>query len=135
MSKLTITEFLANPTAGSYDAEGDFDCGVWYDWFCSEKSLINRGKLLLVKVKAISKSNKFDNDKCYVFFKNNCPMSGGLYDSFSICDIETGDVKYWVTYKSGHTGLAEVCGLNDEGVFGTLVQGSWWDIKNFFFKK
>jgi hypothetical protein len=135
MSKLTITEFLANPKTGSYDAEGDFDCGVWYDWFCADKSLINRGKLLLGKVRIIAKSNKFDNDKCYVFFKNNCPVSGSLYDSFSICDIETGDVKYWVTYKSGHSGLAEVYGLNEEGVLGALVQGSWWDVKNFFFKK
>lgn len=61
-------------------------------------------------------------------------MSGGLYDSFSICDIETGDVKYWVTYKSGHSGLAEVAGLNEEGIFSTLVQGKWSDVKDFFLK-
>jgi hypothetical protein len=134
MSKLTITEFLANPQTGSFDAERNFDCGVWYDWFCSEKALVNKGKLLLGKVKVIAKSSKFDNDKCYVFFKNNCPMSGPLYDSFSICDIESGDVLYWVTYKSGHSGLAEVSGFNDAGDFETLVKGSWSDVKDFFLK-
>jgi len=44
----------------------------------------------------------------YVFFKNNCPMSGPLYDSFSICDCKSGDVLYWVTGKSGHSGQAEI---------------------------
>ena len=34
-------------------------------------------------------------------------MSGPLYDSFSICDRESGDVLFWVTGKSGHTGKAE----------------------------
>jgi hypothetical protein len=134
MSKATLTEFLANPQTGSFDENGDFDCGVWFDWFCSDKSLVNRGKLLLGKVRVIAKSTKFDNDKCYVFFKNNCPVGGHLYDSFSICDIETGDVLYWVTYKSGHSGLAEVGGLNEQGEFATLVQGSWSDVKDFFLK-
>ena len=66
MSKQSITEFLANPNVGGYDEEGDFTCGVWYDWFCKDVSLIRRGASLLKKVQAISKSNKFDNDKCYV---------------------------------------------------------------------
>ena len=134
MTKATITEFLANPQTGSFNADGEFDSGVWYDWFCSDKSLVNRGKLLLGKVRVIAKSAKFDNDKCYVFFKNNCPVKGGLYDSFSICDIETGNVLYWVTYKSSHSGLAEVSGLNAEGQFDTLVAGSWSDVKDFFLK-
>jgi hypothetical protein len=35
-------------------------------------------------------------------------MSGPLYDSFSICDRESGDVLFWVTPKSGHSGKAEI---------------------------
>lgn len=132
MSKLTITEFLANPNVGGRDENGDFDCGIWYDWFCKEQALNRRGNALLKKVQSIAKSNKFDNDKCYVFFKNNCPMSGPLYDSFSICDIETGDVLFWVTAKSGHSGLAEVAS-KDSG-YKTIIKGSWKEVKDYFLK-
>ena len=132
MAKQTITEFLANPNVGGYDANGHFDSGVWYDWFCKDHSLVRRGNALLTKLKAIASSTKFDNDKCYVFFKNNCPCSGPLYDSFSICDIETGDVLFWVTAKSGHSGLAEVASKDTD--FKTTVKGSWKEIKDYFLK-
>jgi hypothetical protein len=132
MSKLSITELLANPNVGGYDEKGNFDCGIWYDWFCKEQSLIRRGQSMLTKLKSISKSNKFDNDKCYVFFKNNCPMSGPLYDSFSICDIETGDVLFWVTAKSGHSGLAEVVSRDND--YDIIIKGSWKEVKDYFLK-
>jgi hypothetical protein len=128
----SITELLANPNVGGYDEKGNFDCGIWYDWFCKDASLIRRGASLLKKVQAISKSNKFDNDKCYVFFKNNCPMNGPLYDSFSICDIETGDVLYWVTAKSGHSGLAEVASRDND--YNIIIKGSWKEVKDYFLK-
>ena len=44
----------------------------------------------------------------HVWFKNNCPMNGPLYDSFSICDRKSGDVLYWATGKCGHSGQAEI---------------------------
>jgi hypothetical protein len=133
MSKQTIAQFLANPNVGSYDEKGNFDCGIWYDWFCKNNALINRGNKLLSKVKAIANSNKFDKDKCYVFFKNNCPVSGPLYDSFSICDIESGDILFWVTAKSGHTGKAEVISFAD-GCHTLEMDGSWKDVKDYFLK-
>jgi len=37
-----------------------------------------------------------DTEKHFVFFKNNCPGQGRLYDDFRICDIETGDVVFCV---------------------------------------
>ena len=41
-------------------------------------------------------------------------MKGSLYDDFRICDLETGDVIWNVTAKSGHTHQAEVWGrVND----------------------
>ena len=132
MSKQTITEFLANPNAGGYDEKGHFDCGVWYDWFCKDYSLIRRGNGLVSKLRSIAKSDKFDNDKCYVFFKNNCTGGGRLYDSFSICDIETGDVLFWVTAKSGHSGLAEVASKDSD--YDTIVKGSWKEVKDYFLK-
>ena len=58
---------------------------LWYDWFCSDKALVNRGKSLLTKLNGIADSKKFDKHKCYVFFKNNCPAAGRLFDDFRIC--------------------------------------------------
>jgi len=81
------------------DSSGDIDTGCYnfYDWFCKDSSLEAKAKRLFSNVKTFIKHNpQVDLDKHYVFFKNNCPMVGGLYDSFSICDRETGDVIYWV---------------------------------------
>lgn len=108
--------------------------GLWYDWFCKNSSLQRKGEALLKKLKAISKSTKFDNSKCYVFFKNNCPCNGSLYDDFRICDLETGDVIYTVVPKSGHTadnGLGEVWG-RENNFDGPLYRGSWKEIKKWF---
>ena len=96
--ELTITETLKQWKSGELDIKA-----LWYDWFCKETSLVNKGKALLQRLNAISGSAKFDNDKTYVFFKNNCPCNGSLFDDFRICDIETGDVIYCVVPKSGVT--------------------------------
>jgi hypothetical protein len=87
-------------------------CHDFYDWFCKDSSLPTRSKKLqgqVIKfVNALRESGKpIDCTKAYVFFKNNCPMGGPLYDSFSICDRESGEVLFWVTGKSGHSGKAE----------------------------
>lgn len=88
-------------------------CHDFHDWFCSDASLANRAKNLQNKViKLLGKfrdsGQAIDSKSVYVFFKNNCPGSGPLYDSFSICDCKSGDVIYWVTPKSGHNGQAEI---------------------------
>jgi hypothetical protein len=88
-------------------------CHDFYDWFCSDGSLERRAKSLQSKVKKLLKrfedtGRTLNTRSTYVFFKNNCPMGGPLYDSFSICDRESGDVLYWVTGKSGHSGQAEI---------------------------
>ena len=87
-------------------------CHDFYDWFCKDTSLPMRAEKLqkqVIKfVNAMRESGRpIDCTKAYVFFKNNCPMRGPLYDSFSICDRESGDVLFWVTGKSGHNGKAE----------------------------
>ena len=70
---------------------------VWYDWFCKDSQLERRGKRLM-KILAffVAKeklSEKYLSDK-YVFFKNNCPLVGKLYDQLSICEMGTGTVIY-----------------------------------------
>ena len=127
MKNDTISTILAN--IDNYDVM----C-LWYDWFCRETSLKRKGEALLKKLKTIASSNKFDNDKCYVFFKNNCPCVGNLYDDFRICDKETGDVLYCVTPKSGFKrdeGRAQVYGV-DNDFKEPLVEGTWRDVKAWF---
>ena len=127
MKNDTIAYILEN-----YDNYDVMD--LWYDWFCKELSLERKGKDLLKKLKMIASSKKFDNDKCYVFFKNNCPLRGNLYDDFRICDKETGDVLYCVVPKSGHkcfNGMGQVYGI-DNDFKEPLVQGTWKDIKKWF---
>lgn len=102
----------------------------WFDWFCNEESLTNKTKTLGKKVIRLMKSDKINIEKSYVFFKNNCPVSGPLYDSFSICDIETGDVQFWIAPKSGHTKQAEVYAAPDFKV--PAASGTWKDITKYF---
>lgn len=78
------------------------DCYFFYDWFCHDNSLEAKSKSLMPKVKKIVEKLKINIDTHYVFFKNNCPGHGNLYDSFSICELAEGDVKVWCTPRSGH---------------------------------
>lgn len=109
----------------------------WYDWFCKDTSLKARFDKLAPKVVAIANSKKVDTENTYVFFKNNCPMSGPLYDSFSICDINTANVLFWVgyvrkgcygDYRSGWEVNAMV-----DGEWRQVVEyGTWKQVKEFF---
>ena len=74
----------------------------WYDWFCEDDALGPKTKKLAVKLKQIMKSDKIDCEKSFVFFKNNCPMVGTLYDDFRICNIKTGDVLLTITPSVGY---------------------------------
>ena len=126
----SITDILVN---GVGDEE------LWYDWFCNRRSLANKTKALMAKVRKIVKLNnnkKFKNNECYVFFKNNCPCYGHLYDDFRICNIENGDVVYTVIPKSGcncDNGNAQLWGA--ENNFSVpLVDGTWKEVCEYFSK-
>jgi len=92
------------------DSNGSKDsgCFVFYDWFCRDSSLKNKSIELFKQVKLFVKMKDVDLDSTYVFFKNNCPVGGSLYDDFRIVDIKEGIVQFTVTAKSGHTGQAEI---------------------------
>ena len=106
------------------------NCYGFYDWFCRDSSLKNKAKVLFSKVKSIARSGKFDPTKTYVFFKNNCPGCGKLYDDFRICDIETRDVLYTVS-PSNRNGKADVWGV-DNDFEEPLVEGTWREVKMWF---
>jgi hypothetical protein len=112
---------------------------MWYDWFCKETSLNRKGRFLLQRLQGLVPSPRFNAETSYVFFKNNLPLYGKMYDSFSICKIGSGDVLYWVApalgYKIKHfEGKASVGGIApDTGEFeADLIVGTWFDVKAFF---
>ena len=83
---------------------------------------------------SILPTTKFDVDKTYVFFKNNCPLSSNLYDDFRICDMKTGKVLHTVSPSVGYSnmnGEATVWG-KDNDFKEALVTGTWKDVKKFF---
>jgi len=96
-------------------------CYNFYDWFCKDSSLSGKAWTLFKKVKTFLKHNPDINlDSHYVFFKNNCPMYGPLYDDFRICNRRTSDVVYTVIPKCSHSGKAEIWGRDAAGEFGQL---------------
>jgi hypothetical protein len=136
MSNMPIADFAIRFLRGDFDANKrstQIEAG-WYDWFCRDTSLAAKTQNLGKKVLRLMKSSKIDTEKNYVFFKNNCPMIGSLYDDIRICDMVTGDVLYTIIPSSGFNatkGRAEVWG-HENGFNQPLVTGTWKDVKTFF---
>jgi len=136
MSSIPLNEWIENYKQGEYNAP-DFStqCEAgWYDWFCSEHSLAGKTKKLAPKVLRIAKSSKINLATMYVWFKNNCPLQGKLYDDFRFADLKTGDTQYTIVPSSGfdaHKGQAEVWG-RENSFAAPLVTGTWKDVLTFF---
>ena len=83
---------------GEYDST---DVGTqikagWFDWFCKDGSLANKTKRMGSIVKDVKAGGKVNLNNWYVWFKNNCPLNGPLYDDFRFADLETGDVQFTI---------------------------------------
>ena len=74
----------------SKDSKVQIEAG-WYDLFCKNTSLANKTKKMGNIIKQIKPGGKVDLETSYVWFKNNCPLNGPLYDDFRIADIETNN--------------------------------------------
>jgi len=128
-----IKKQLQGFSEGEYiDSSGkDSWCYNFYDWFCATTSLQNKAKKLFPKVKTFCNNMNIDTEKHFVFFKNNCPMHGRLYDDFRICDVKTGNVVFCVIpskYVNDFENEAEIWGdmntLNSGPKdFGTIWTG------------
>ena len=84
--------------AGAYDStdvETQIKAG-WFDWFCKDSSLANKTKRMGNIVKDVKSGGKVNLTDWYVWFKNNCPLNGPLYDDFRFADLETGDVQFTI---------------------------------------
>lgn len=132
----TMCESIQMFNAGKFnspDRTTQIDAG-WFDWFCRDESLFKKTNNLYKKIQTIAFSKKFDMNKVRIFFKNNCPMDGILYDSFSIVDIETDDVLFWITPSNGHKSLKgkAVVASRDNDLTSNVVEGSWKDVIKFF---
>jgi hypothetical protein len=68
----------------------------WYDWFCKDESLANKTKRMGNIVKQFKDDGKVNLETMYVWFKNNCPLAGPLYDDFRIADIVSGDTLFTI---------------------------------------
>ena len=131
--EICIKEWIENYESGKYNSKDrHVQCEAgWYDWFCEDKSLFGRLKKLAPKVKQLAKSPYVDANNWYVWFKNNCPCWGPLYDDFRFAEIETGEVVFTIAFRSNDTSNVEVWGKQNNFA-KPLISGTWEDVKKYF---
>ena len=91
--QIKLSEWIQRFKSGEFekpDTTTQINAG-WFDWFCKDTSLANKTKKMGNIIKQIKAGGKVDLETSYVWFKNNCPLSGPLYDDFRIADIETNN--------------------------------------------
>ena len=136
------TKFSEQLTNGYFDKR---NCYGFYDWFCENYSLEDKSRVLLAKAKKIFELNRksgnvfFNPETSYVWFKNNCPGDGTLYDDLRIADVETNEVLYCVVPHSGHRsvrGQSELSGRPGGNPITEFVmdlaEGTWQNVLNYF---
>lgn len=98
MDRVSLNNWIDEFLKGSFDAPDvrtQIKAG-WYDWFCKDSSLVNKTKKMGNIIKQIRNGGKVNLGSSYVWFKNNCPLNGPLYDDFRIASLENGDVQFTV---------------------------------------
>ena len=98
MDRLRLFRWIDEFMEGNFDAD-DVKTQIkagWYDWFCKDSSLANKTKKMGNIIKQVKRGGKVDLENWYVWFKNNCPLNGPLYDDFRFADIETGNVMFTI---------------------------------------
>ena len=96
--RISINEWINKFLSGKFDSQDvrvQIQAG-WYDWFCKDSSLANKTKKMGNIVRQVKRGGKVNLDDWYVWFKNNCPLNGPLYDDFRFASLETGDVQFTI---------------------------------------
>ena len=78
--ELSVRQWQEKFQAGAFNGKDTAtQCTAgWYDWFCRDEALANRLQKIAKVVMGIT--DPFILDNYYVWFKNNCPVAGPLYD-------------------------------------------------------
>lgn len=74
----------------------------WHDWFCETDKLAIKTKNLGKIVCRLANSPKLDVDKHYVWFTNNKPVLGTLYDTIRFSSLADGKPIYVIAPRVGH---------------------------------
>lgn len=126
--KPTINQVLENPELLNHD-----ECYSFYDWFCKDAALKSRAEAFLPKLKFLVEQGVLSGEH-RVWFKNNCPMNGTLYDDMRISDKEDNFLGGFCP-KSGHYNMEQPCSvwtLDNPDVENGLLQfefDTWNDLK------
>lgn len=75
---------------------------LFYDWFCSTRSLNNRANKLIPRIDFVFKKLQLNPKEFKVTLKNNCPLYGDLYDSFIIDSIDDKK-RIYISPRLGHS--------------------------------
>ena len=96
--KMNVSRWIDEFNEGNF-ADADIKVQIlagWYDWFCKDSSLVNKTKRMGNIIKKVKDGGKVNMADWYIWFKNNCPLNGPLYDDFRFADIETGEVQFTI---------------------------------------
>ena len=96
--RINVLAWIDRFNNGNFDKEDvkiQIEAG-WYDWFCKDSSLLRKTQRMGRIIAKLNHGGKVDLASCYVWFKNNCPLNGPLYDDFRFADLENGEVQFTI---------------------------------------
>ena len=96
--RINVLAWIDRFNNGDFDKEDvktQIEAG-WSDWFCKDSSLLRKTQRMGRIIAKLNHGGKVDLASCYVWFKNNCPLNGPLYDDFRFADLENGEVQFTI---------------------------------------